>query len=89
MRDNKMYKFAVTNVELDKIDWNNNDCVMFTTEYEPEDAAHTFFEEYANKNNFHDRVYYVKNLDKDEIYRITIKPEKSVVWLTDKVTKIN
>jgi hypothetical protein len=94
MRENKTYKFAVFSSEADStvnlanLDWHENEYVMFTTEYEPEDAAHAYLEEYADKDMLHTRFYYVKNLDKNEVYKITIKPEKSVVWFTDKVTKL-
>jgi hypothetical protein len=88
MRENMTYKFAVTDVELASIDWNDENCVLYTTEYEPDDAAHTFFEEFGDKNIHHNRIYYVKNLDKNEVYKITIKAEKSVVWLTDKIIKL-
>ena len=90
-----MYKFAVFSTEADStininnLDWNENEYVMFTTEYFAEDAAHTFFEEFGDKNIHHNRIYYVKNLDKNEVYKITIKAEKSVVWLTDKIIKLD
>lgn len=94
MKEHKLYNFAVfclesdSTVNLSNLDWNDNEYVMFTTDYEPEDAAHEYLEAYADKDSLYTRVYYVKNLDKNEVYKVLIKPEKSVVWLTDKITKI-